>query len=125
MNVNEQFEIKNALNQAAALLLLRAWNESCRIFLNYLKIIPSSSFKNVDIIFARHEFQSTVGNLPHIHAMLNVKWDKLSQEKKKSVNDCIHASVLDIIRIEEFQIHIGEELFNHPADVQKIINLAI
>ena len=57
--------------------------------------------------------------------MLNVKWDKLSQEKKKSVNDCIHASVLDIIRIEEFQIHIGEELFNHPADVQKIINLAM
>ena len=99
MNVNEQFEIKNALNQAAALLLLRAWNESCRIFLNYLKIIPSSSFKNVDIIFARHEFQSTVGNLPHIHAMFKVKWDKLSQEEKKCVNECIHASVLDIIRI--------------------------
>ena len=120
MNVNEQFEIKNALNQAAALLLLRAWNESCRIFLNYLKIIPSSSFKNVDSIFARHEFQSTVGNLPHIHAMLKAKWDKLSQEDKKCVNECIHTSVIDIIIIEEVQSHIEKGLFSHLDDFQNI-----
>ena len=99
LNVNEQFKIKNALDQAAAPLLLRAWNKSCIIFLYYLKKIPSSPFKNVDSIFARHKFQSTVGILPHIHDMLKVKWDRLSQEEKKCVNECIHVSVLDIIRI--------------------------
>ena len=33
----EKQEIKDSLNQAAAPLLLRAWNETCRIFLDYLK----------------------------------------------------------------------------------------
>ena len=75
MNVNEQFEINNALDQAAAPLLLRSWNESCRIFLDYLKKSLSNSFKNVDSIFERHELQSTVGNLPHISSILKVKWD--------------------------------------------------
>ena len=102
----QQFEIKNALDQTSAPLLLRACNESCRIFLDYLKKIPSSPFKSIDIIFAIHEFQSTVVNIPHINAMLKVKWDKFSQEEKKCVNECIHASVIDIIIIEEVQSHI-------------------
>ena len=57
--------------------------------------------------------------------MLKVKWDKLSQEEKCFVNECIRASVLDIIRIEEVQIHIDEGFFNHSADVQNMINLAM
>ena len=125
LNSSQQLEIKNALNQAAAPLLLRAWNESCRIFLDYLKKSPSSPFKSVDNIFARHEFQSTVGNLPHIHAMLKVKWENLSQEEKECVNDCIRASVLDIVRVDEVQRHIDEGLFKHPSDLKNVINIAM
>ena len=70
----EKVEVTHSLSQAASSLLLRAWNESCRIFLDYLKLSPHSPFKAVDAFFARHEFQSSKGNLPHIHAMLKVKW---------------------------------------------------
>jgi hypothetical protein len=125
LNSSQQLEIKNALNQAAAPLLLRAWNESCRIFLDYLKKSPSSPFKNVDSIFARHEFQSTVGNLPHIHAMLKVKWENLSQEERECVNDCIRASVLDIVRVDEVQRHVDEGLFKHPSDLKNVIDIAM
>ena len=52
--------------------------------------------------------------------MLKVKWDKLSQEEKKCVNECIHASVIDIIIIEEVQGHIEKGLFSHLYDFQNI-----
>ena len=48
----EKMEMKNAIDQAAAPLLLRAWNESCRFYLDYLKKSPHSPFKSVDTICA-------------------------------------------------------------------------
>ena len=45
LNNSEKLEIKSALDQAAAPLLLRIWNESCRIFLDYLKRVHSVHFK--------------------------------------------------------------------------------
>ena len=100
LNDSEQWEIKNALDQTAAPLLLRAWNESCRIFLDYLKKSPHSPFINVESLFARHEFQASVGNLPHIHAMLKIAWHLLTMAQRAFVNDLIRASLLDIVRVD-------------------------
>ena len=36
LSPEEKLEISQALNQAAAPILLRAWNETCRLFLDYL-----------------------------------------------------------------------------------------
>ena len=67
----EKTEIRESLQQAAAPLLLRAWNKSCRIFMDYLKTSPSSPFKRVESIFTHHEFQNrSHGNLPGLHPHL-------------------------------------------------------
>ena len=111
LTFDERKEIHQALNQAAAPLLLRAWNETCRIFLDYLKKSPSSPFRKVVTLFARHEFQASIGNLPHIHCMLKVGWEYLSEEEKKIVNNLVRASYLDIIKMDEIPRFIEEGLF--------------
>ena len=74
LNFFEKEEINITLDQASAGLLLCAWNESCSIFLHYLKTSPSSPFKNMSSLFAIHQYQGHTGNLPHIHVMLEVNW---------------------------------------------------
>ena len=75
-------------------------------------------------LFARHEFQGQAGNLPHIHAMIKVNWDGLSYEEKLFVDDCIRASVLDIVKVEEINHLIDEGIIKTSADVRNITNLA-
>ena len=75
-------------------------------------------------LFARHEFQGQPGNLPYIHAMIKVNWDVLSHEDKIFVNNCIRASVLDIIKGEEINRLIDESLIKMSSEVRNIINLA-
>ena len=113
------------MDQSAAPLLLRAWKNICRIFLDYLKKSPSSLFQSVNSIFAGHEFQSRVVNIPHIHALLKVKWDQLSQEEKTNFQWMYLRQCSWCHRIKEVQSHIEKGLFNHTDDVQNIINLAM
>ena len=124
LSKSEKNEIKDSLNQAAAPLLLRAWNETCRLFLDYLKKSPSSPFKKVKTLFARHEFQVSINNLPHIHCMLRVAWEDLSTEEKDFVNDLVRASYLDIVKMDEIPRYIDEGLFKTAYDAKEITNLA-
>ena len=75
-------------------------------------------------MFARHEFQASVGNLPHIHLMLRVSWNELSENEQLFVKDLIRASHLDVIRVDDIPRYIEEGLLKHPSDVQVITNLA-
>ena len=89
------------MNQAAAPLLLQGWNESCRLFLDYLKKSPYSPFKKVKTLFARHEFQASIGNFPHICLMLRVSWEELADGENCFVNGLVRASYLDTIKMDE------------------------
>ena len=82
LKASEIKELKRALIQASAALVLRVWQEVCHLFLSYLKHSDSSPYKKAVAIFARHESQKDVGSLPHIHAMLKVNWDTMSCDKK-------------------------------------------
>ena len=109
------------MGQSAASLLLRSWNESCRIFLDYLKSSPHSPFRNVDAFFARHEFQSCSGNLPHIHAMLKVKWSSLTENETIFVQDLIRADIFEIVKPHEVQRYLDENIardLNHLKQKQ-------
>ena len=86
LNEKEKTEIKNTLDQAADTFILWAWNESCMLFLDYIKTITFIPFKRVDRFFSGHKFQSTSGNVPHIHAMIRVMRKKLLEE----VRQCTH-----------------------------------
>ena len=65
-------EIRYGLNQVVTPLLFCVWNETCRMFLDYLKKRKDSPFQHVESLFARYKFQASVGNLPHMHAMLKI-----------------------------------------------------
>ena len=85
---DEKKEIRYALNQADASLLLQAQNEPCRIFLGYLKRSKDSPFQHVDSLFARHKFQSSMGNSPHIHVYVVhfMTSDSLGSKNKNQMN---------------------------------------
>ena len=65
-----------------------------------MKKSPHSPFINVESLFARHKFQTSVGNLTHIHAMLKIAWHLLTMAQRAFVNDLIRASLLDIVRVD-------------------------
>ena len=86
-------------------------------------LLPHSPFKKVKTLFARHEFQASIGNLPHIHLMLRVSWEELKEEEIFFVNDLVRASYLDIVKMDEIPRYIEEDLFKTPSDAKEITNL--
>jgi hypothetical protein len=103
MNTENQTEFKNSIKQTASRLLLRNWQETCEIFLHYIRHSPSSPYTNAESIFARHEYQKKTGNLSLRHLMIQINWSSLSEEKRKVFDEIIRASICDIAKIEDLQ----------------------
>ena len=68
------------------------------IFLDYIKHSPSTPFGSVLSFFARCEYQKDVGNLSHIHLILEVDHAKLNSEQTNFVEDLIHTTIPEIVR---------------------------
>jgi len=94
----EKAELRKAMCQAASGLLLRNWQEVCELLIDFLRYSSSSPFKKVGSIFSRNEYQKSVGNLSHIHLILQVEWSKLTEEENEFVRDLIRADTLSIPR---------------------------
>ena len=103
MNTENQTEFKNSIKQTASRLLLRNWQETCEIFLHYIRHSPSSPYTNAESIFARHEYQKKTGNLSLRHLMIQINWSSLSEEKRKGFDEIIRTSICDIAKIEDLQ----------------------
>ena len=63
----EQREMKQAIAEAATLLLLRNCMETRMLFLEYLYDNSISPYAQVDAMQTRDEYQDFVISLPHIH----------------------------------------------------------
>ena len=57
-----------------------------RFFIEYLCTSKDSPFYPVEAIFSRDEYQADVGNLPHIHMMISMKSDGMSESQKEKWN---------------------------------------
>jgi hypothetical protein len=112
----EQMEIFKAMRQASAPLLCRNWQEVTKILIHYLRKSTSSPFKRALSIFARCEYQKDVGNLSHIHLILEVNWKVLNPEEKKYIKDLIRCSIFDIVRPNEIESLINEGVFECIED---------
>jgi hypothetical protein len=121
LNKSQEEEIKTAIDQAAAGLLLRNWQETCELFLHYLRHSPTSPYKGGCAIFARHEYQKKTGNLSHIHLMIQIDWKNLSESETKSLDELIRASICDIARIEDMDNYIRDGIISN-IDEQKYIH---
>lgn len=118
---SDRKEIKEAVLQASGVLLLRNWQEVCKLFIDYLRKSPSSPYKSVLSIFARNEYQKEVGNLSHIHLMLQIYWRLLNESQTAFVKDLIRASVLEIVRTSEVQTLLDEGIFKSMDDYQDMM----
>ena len=121
LNKYEVREIEKAMVQASASVLLRVWQEVCKLFLDYLRKSPSSPYKKTLSIFARHEYQKDAGNLSHIHLLLQVDWKCLKTEEKEFVRDLIRASVLDVVRHDDAIKLVEDGVLEHVDDRKGVI----
>ena len=116
LDPSSQVEIQNSMSQASSVLLLRNWKEVSKLFIDYIQKSPSSPFKRVGGIFTRYEYQKDVGNLSHIHLILQVKWDEIDDEEKAFVKNLIRASNSEIVKPEEVESLIDEGFFKNLED---------
>ena len=116
----DRHEIDNGMQQAAAGLLLRNWQETCKIFLDYLKNSPTSPFRRTGSMFARNEYQKDAGNLSHIHMMIEVKWDEMTMEERKFVDNLIRTNHLDICPSEEVEQYMKEGIFENVEEQREV-----
>ena len=116
LTTQEQEEITHAIQESAAVPLLRNWNEVTKLFITYIRKSPTSPFRVVGSIFARCEYQKEVGNLHHIHLILQVLYHMLNEEQKSFVDNLVRASVLDVVRPDEVQKMIEDGVYESVDD---------
>jgi hypothetical protein len=76
-------------------------------------------------IFARNEYQKEVGNLSHIHLMLQVDWKNLDSHETQFVNNLIHTDLGYIICSDKAQALVDNGLFHSIQMLSKMQNLCI
>ena len=87
--LNQKKEVRRVVQQVAMPLLLCNWMEVRKLFLEYLYDSPTCQYTPVNTIFARDEYQSDVGNLPHIHMMISITIGLLNKDQQRKVDDLI------------------------------------
>jgi len=100
-------EIREALRQAAGIVLLRNWMETAVIYMEYINHSPEHPLGDVEHMWWRFEFQDAVGNLPHIHALL---WLKDGTEDFTVTEDRIRGSNVDLLSTEGILSCWGEAM---------------
>ena len=113
LDSTSQAEIQKAMKQASSTITLRNWQEVSKLFVDYLQKSPSSPFRRVGGIFVRYKYQKDVGNLSHIHLILQVLWNLLTEQEEVFVKDLIRASRCEIVRPEEVKDLIREGVFKN------------
>lgn len=116
----EQEEIIKSVQQSMAPVLMRVWEETYLLLVEYLQKSPSSPFKHQRAIFSRKEYQQFRGNLSHSHVMIELDWKKMTDEEIEFVDDLIRASVCDIVRADEAKEYVKEGIIGHPSDIKMI-----
>ena len=124
LSEDEKLEVRRAVEESAAVYLLRNWMETKLIFLEYLVGSESSPYFPVEVIFSRDEYQSDVGNLPHIHLILKVMKDFWTTERISRLDELVTAQICTIIPSDEANEHIRQGVFQSHKEVYDIEELA-
>ena len=93
-------------------VLLRVWEDTFLLFIDYFRKSSSSPFGNLNAIFARKKYQTSKGNLSHAHVMICLLWNAINENNKTFVNNLIRASIFDIIRPNEIDRFVKEGIFS-------------
>ena len=116
----ERKEIRQSIRQAASLPLLRNWVEVSILYMDYVANSDEKPLGNVEHIWWRFEFQDSVGNLPHIHALIWLE----DGESPEVTNDRIRGSIMELIRPDEIDDLVVEGLLSCAEEVMNVKDLA-
>ena len=118
--VREREEVRLCLRQAASVPLLRNWVEACILYMNYVATSDEKPLGDVEHIWWRFEFQESVGNLPHVHALIWLK----DGEPLEITYDRIRGSIMELIRPDEIDDLVAEGLLSCAEEVMDVQTLA-
>ena len=114
-------EFMGSINRMGSIVLLRNWMEVSEIWMTYLLKSLEKPLGDVWRIWWRHEYQDTMGNLSHIHALL---WCLKAAEDLKVMLDRIRAMTLDLVRQEELDELIDQGFLEDVNEVNSVIEKA-
>lgn len=120
-NWDHREEVREALQQEAAVTLLRNWIEVSIIYMKYIATSPEQPLGDIEHIWWRFEFQDTVGNLPNIHALIWLRDNYLSP---KDVEDRIRGSLMHLIRQDEIDGLVAKGILSCAEDAIEVQELS-
>ena len=120
MTDDDKEEVHMAVNQAIGSLILRNWMEAKKIITDYICKCPTSPFHPMRSMFARDEYQNTIGNLSHIHMMVEMDIESMSGKQKDTLEELIRAYICDIVRDEDLKKLSNEGIIKSIDDVRSI-----
>ena len=125
MTIMQHNEIKRSFELAYGAILGRVWYQVRRIFLKYLTYSKTSVLRKVRHAFWRDEYQDDVGNLPHIHGMIALDKDTMSdKEVIDFVCGLIRSNVASLFSTKELNHYVELGIFNKETDWFEMTELA-
>ncbi len=113
MTIMQHNEIKGSFELAYGAILGRVWYKVRRIFFKYLIYSKTLVLCKVRHAFWRDEYQYDVGNLPHIHGMIALDKDTMSdKEVINFVCGLIRPSIASLFSTRELDHYIELGIFN-------------
>ena len=124
----EQEEVVDCFEQSGLQPILRNWLETRELFLSYIMNAEHSPFGECGAFFARDEYQSDSGNVPHIHGIMQVKkGTRTNEQQREFLYGLVKGSVCEMITKDEVDKMIKEGVMNESnlqEDIDELSELA-
>ena len=91
--------------------------EVWKIFLTYIYTSSSYPYFPSYSIFSHDDYQLDVGNLPHMHRMISLKYLEMNEEQLDKIHELIRSYFVDIVRVDEVQSLVDEEILGNDDDI--------
>ena len=72
-------------------------------------------------IFSRDEYQNSIGNLPHIHMMVEMSLETLTEHQKGMLEELIRSYICDIVQAEDIEKLKEEGIIKNIDDIILLI----
>jgi hypothetical protein len=115
-------ETADCIAKASAVVMMRQWMEVSNFLMHYITTSPEKPLGNVERIWYRYEFQDSMGNLPHIHALIWITGGQLL-ERRNEILERIRGSSMSLIDHSEIDELIELGVLDSLDDAMQVKDL--